>query len=116
MKTNQCWPKALESQSPESQRALAQSVGESKSRIPKSVGPKRWRVEVPNLKAKFSKLTPKIMNTNQCWPKALECHSPESQRALAPSVGESRPRISKSVGPKRWSVDVPNLKSVGPKR
>ena len=92
-----CWPKALESQSPESPTAFSESVGESKPRISNSVFPKRWRVKAPNLQQRF--------------PKALESQSPESPTAFSQSVGESKPRISNSVFPKRWRVEVPNLKA-----
>ena len=56
MKMNQCWPESVGVSKSRISSPLAKSVGESKSRISKRVGPKRWRIKVPNLKAKFSKL------------------------------------------------------------
>ena len=66
---------------------------ESKSRISNSVFPKRWRVKVPNLRAKLRKVS----------------GVPRRISVLAQSVGESKSRISKSVFPMRWRVQVPNL-------
>ena len=136
-----CWPKALESQSPKSPTAFSRSVGESEPRIPNRVFPKRWRVEVPNLQQRFpqalesrspesptafsrsvgeskcriSKLSyeklAQFVGRYHCWPKALESQSPESPTAFSRNVGESKPRISNSVFPKRWRVEVPNLKA-----
>ena len=91
----QRFPKALESQSPESPTAFSRSVGESKCRISK---------------LSYEKLA-KFVGRYHCWPKALESQSPESPTAFSRSVGESKPRISNSVFRKRWRVEVPNLKA-----
>ena len=83
---NQCWPsQSLESEvcwlkALEGQSALAQSVGESQSRISKNVGPKA--------------LESQSLESEVRWPKALESQSPQSQvrwpKAFASQSPESQ--------------------------
>ena len=135
------WPKTRRVRVPNLQHRfpeVSRGVGESESRISNTVFSMRWRVEVPNLKAKLRKVSGSPRNISSLAQSA-ESQSPESPTAFSPCVGESKSRISKlsyeklaefvgkfcvgpkrresesrisnTVFPKRWRVKVPNPES-----